>query len=857
MKIRFNAIIPLFFKSTKKRYWVVCLIIIMSSSLGDLYYAVIQAKNPTVEPVKACIIPRDVTLTPFIRAAVAHCLGWQEITPSLCQGYYQSLPISLLAEDDQVRVSADQVSLYNEGRSQLSGNVEVQQNSRIVNAETAYVYREAKSNKVTKIELVGEVRYREEDKLMIGRKASINPLDKSGKVEDVLYRFNFQKHGAMLPAWGQARFIERFANKDYLLRRATYTTCAPQDNAWQIEADQINLDSTHAVGVARNTTLRIKDWPVFYSPYFSFPTSKARKSGFLMPVVGSSNVGGFDYAQPYYWNIAPNYDATFTPHIYSRRGVMLGGQFRYLTQQSTGSFNGRILPKDHAFRRFIENNQLAYPQLAGLSTNRWEVLLFDSTYLTPNLHFGLNYQQVSDDYFLQDFSSNLAILTERQLLRQGDLTYTTPNWIFRGMLQSYQTLHPINETPIADAYQRFPQLRAQGTYDNLPLNGNLRILGQYDEFRLPNRDSQIIPNLQAQGPRYYLNPALSLPQMRPWGYVTPAIEFVGSQYQVRNVGYPWNNQFSRNLPRYWLDSGLFFERPEQIANKKYTQTLEPRLYYLNVPYHNQSFIPVYDSGYMIFNYDQLFRNNRFSGFDRIGDANQFAYGLTSRWLTDETGDEKASFSIGQIHYFSDRKVLLCYSPNGLCVENPLTLGYLSPSTKWSPIATRGVYRINPVWGMTADYVWDPHTRSTNNGHIDIHYHTGINQILSLGYTYLVNGDLTKVAYSGLQTNPLHQGTVAFAWPFSTNWSALGAYQYNISKRYEMLSFLGLQYDSCCWTVRLMGGRTFQQLGPQLQPRYNNNVYVQLLLKGLGSVSTSDPASTIHTYIPGYVDSFHN
>ncbi|KTC85500.1 organic solvent tolerance protein [Legionella drozanskii LLAP-1] len=889
VKISFDSITQLFHKMFCHRYLLVGLATTIGIAAGT-YHVVTHASEVMVEPIQACVVAREADLTAANRAKFAQCLGWQEnrSSPSLCGGSYKPIAITPLS-NDEVRIMADDVSFYREGRSELSGNVEVQQAGRVVNAQTAYVYRDAKTNKVSKIELLGEVKYLEAERIMIAKKATINPENKSGKVEDVLYRFNIRKSGAIQPAWGRASIIERFANKDYFLQKATYTTCTPQDNAWQIEADSIKLDDARSIGVARNARLRIRNWPILYTPYLSFPTSRERKSGFLMPVVGSSNVGGFDLALPYYWNIAPNYDATLIPHLYTKRGFMMGGEFRYLTKKSFGNIRARYLPHDRAFNRFLLENRDRYPLLRPKSADRWSVQVQDSTLITRDLHFGLNFSQVSDDYFLQDFSTNLATLTERQMLRQGDLSYTTDHWFFRGMLQSYQTLHPINETPINDSYQRLPQLLANGTYDELPFDSTFSVQGQFDYFRWPGRNLFELPqpgrsSFQPQGSRYHLNPILSLPRSRPWGYLTPSMELVENYYDVNGpASYNYIDQlfysgqffysdrfshgdqflrqkskFNRVIPRYDVDSGLYFERSTSFKNESFTQTLEPRLFYLYVPYHDQTQIPVFDSGYMIFSHDQLFRTNRFSGFDRIGDTNQLSYSLSSRWLSDESGREKAILSIGQARYFAKRRVKLCQSVTGFCEESPETLGVLSLTNKFSPVAARGEYHFNPNWVMAADYVWNPATRSTNNGHVNFHYQpeSSNNKIVGVGYTYLVNGDITQVAFTNIKNNPLHQATFAYAWPFSIHWSTLGAYNYNISKRYEMMSFLGVQYDNCCWAVRLIGGRTFQSLDSLSRPRYNNNVFLQILLKGLGSVGNSDPSSRVRTYIPGYNDLFH-
>lgn len=843
---------------------------------GVRYASLSWAAEINIESVQACVIANE-EMNDLTRARIARCLAWEDnLDDSLCHGNYQPITVEPLNSNDEIRIDADNVSFYRAQRSTLSGNVRVQQTERVVNAQTAYIYRDVQTNQVTNIELLGNVKYLEPGRLIIARKVTINAQDKSGKAEDVLYRFNLQRHAAILPSWGRASYIERFANKNYLLKNATYTTCSPQDRSWHIEAEKITIDDARSIGVARDAKLLIGKVPVLYTPYLSFPTSKERKSGFLIPTKGYSNIGGFDFALPYYWNMAPNYDATITPHLYTRRGLMMGEQFRYLTQHSAGTIGARFLPHDRALKEFINTYKYEYPQLNNLSTDRWALDVNDVTQLAPNLNFRVNYQQMSDDYFLQDFSSNLAILTERQLLREGRLTYTTDHWLMWGMVQSYQTLQPINLTPVADIYQRVPQLMAQGNYDDLLFNGNFYVRGQFDNFRWPN---SLLP--KAEGPRYYLNPILSFPQLRPEGFFTPSVELVQNYYNLNSDvfvidataapsallfanknnlfrGYGSSRaQFSNTIPRYSLDTGLYFDRNLQISNKAFTQTLEPRLYYLNVPYRNQNIIPVFDSAYTIFNSDQLFRTNRFSGFDRIGDTNQLSYGLTSRWLSEETGVEKASITVGQIRYFADRKVQLCQSNTGNCLDNPETLGFLSNTSEYSPVAARAVYHFNPSWIVTGDYVWDPATNATNNGQINFHYQPIINHIIHFGYTYLVNGDITQVAYSDAQNNPLHQASASFAWPFSDKWSALGAMSYNISKHYGMMSLVGIQYDSCCWATRLVGGRVFQSLDSQTRPQYNNNIYLQVLLKGLGSVGNSDPISAIHAYIPGYVDSFHS
>lgn len=813
--------------------------------LGCFWHGMAWSASSLSEPVLACLL---LVQSDVCRMRVAHELGWHhDDTVGMCHGYYTPLLIDRLADETAIQIMADGVSLYPSGRSQLKGHVEVRQQFRYVTANTANVYREGED--VTKIELLGNVYYKEPGRLMLADKAVLNPADRTGHVEHVVYRMDTQRAHAVLPAWGYAGWVERLKNEALWLRHVNYSTCAPERPAWQIEADELLLNRT--TGVAKNATLRFQKMPVLHLPYLSFPTSNARKSGFLMPIAGYSNVGGFDIAMPYYLNLAPNYDATVMPHGYTRRGMMMGGDFRFLTSSSTGVLGGNFLPKDAAFEQFLVANRDSFSRLQGVSNNRWSVLLRENTQILPNLRFNLNYQQVSDSYYLQDFSSNLAILTENQLLRQGDLTYNTDHWVVKGMLQNYQTMHPINQSEVANIYARVPEVYAAGSYNTLPLGLTFNMLGQFDQFQWTSQEE-----IQPEGPRYHANPILALPLVTPYGHVTPEVQWVGNAYHLSHIYPNTTTSFQRSIPRYSVDSGVVFERPLRAFDHLGTQTLEPHLYYLNVPYQNQSQIPSFDSAYMIFSTDQLFRSNRFSGMDRIGDTNQLSYALTSRWLSADTGQEKANVTVGQIRYFSKRRVQLCYAPNGVCLDSPLFLGFTSPAAVYSPVASSGMIALNAVWQLRGDYVWDPYYHATNNGDLSLHYQPEKNKVFRLGYNYLVNGNLIEMPNVKIQDNALHQATVASAWPLTEQWSGLGIYSYNISKGYGMMSFLGLQYDTCCWAARILGGRTFQSLSPMsMTPEYNNNVYVQVLLKGLGSVANSDPASTLQSYLPGYTTVF--
>ncbi len=841
------------------------LFVATSALLFAVYNVNIYAGNLRNEPVKACVIPGSMALNKGYRLKIADCLGWREDRQAkFCPGYYVQNKIKPLSDPNAVEIRADRTSLYLEGNSTLAGNVEIREDSQIVTAQTAKIYRDPDTKKITRIELVDNVRYSAPDVLVYSGKAILHPVTKSGVLTDVIYRFKTDRAKAYLPAWGRASLIERFANKNYLLKKATYTTCAPTDKSWKISADQITINDAKSSGVAKNAYLDIHGIPVIYTPYISFPTTKERKSGFLMPIYGYTNISGFDYGFPYYFNIAPNFDATFVPHIYSLRGIMVGGNARYLTKTSSGIFGLTFLPNDAKYNSFLMQNRDEFPVLQGKSANRWSVMFSNKSKFNKNLSANINFKQISDDYYFQDFSTNLAVSSVNQILREGDITYANKHWNLFGMLQSYQTLHPINQTAVSSIYERLPQLSAKGHYDNLPMHSDFKILGQFDNFHWNGTD-EILP----QGPRYHANPILSFPLNKPWGYMKPEVQLVENYYDLNsrtsraNGFVTTSNSYNRTIPRYSFDAGLTFTRDIKIFDDKVKETLEPRVYYLYVPYKNQSFYPSFDSAYMIFNTDQLFRNNRFSGFDRISDANQIAYAATMRWISPKTGLEIVRFSLGQLRYFSERKVQLCYNQDGTCTDSPLFLGYVSPLSTYSPIASKFTYTLSSIWSASADYVWDPATNATNNGNFNIRYQPTPERILSFGYNYIVSGNVlagnvvrTKDIPVSVKNLPLNQATASYAWPLTENWSTLAAYSYNISAGYSMLSFFGLQYDSCCWAARIIGGRQFKSLSVDSQsPTYNNNVYFQILLKGLGSASSSDPASTIGTYLPGYPNLF--
>lgn len=833
-----------------------------------------RADENVVEVSQVCLPPPSASLTPAMRARIAQWLDWRDFSPTslpsktsagcsanqanLCGGSYQEKTLegfsAELPKQDDMKVSADEAMLYPDGKSTLSGDVVVIQPNREMHADTAYIIRDAKTQQVTQIDLIGQVAFREPGRVIYGDVGHYWPLTQKGDMDNALYRLMLEQPRSIysdekLQAWGRAASAKRDEQILYL-KDATYTTCAPQDAAWRIKAKELELNKETGRGEAYHATLDFHDVPVFYFPYYNFPIDSRRESGFLVPVMGYSNNYGMNIGAPYYWNMAPNYDMVITPNYYSERGLALTDDFRFLTETSRGNIMVSGIMHDQKFQQFINDNDIE-----DVSDNRDEIYFKDATRFNPNWSFNTQYHSVSDDYYLQNFGSSIAETTQNQLLQQADIDFNSDHWTSTLMMQHYETLHPINQTAVGDVYSRYPQWILNGNYGALPGGLNFNINNEYDNFVWTNEEE----TLQPLGGRVHTNPIFSRPMMGMSGYITPTVQVQETNYNLTQNTTDLPTDMNILVPQTSVDSSLYFDRNATIGGKDWTQTLEPRMYYLYVPYVNQTQVPNFDSGYYTFTYDQLFRPNRFSGIDRVGDSNQTTLALMSRFLDPDSGTEVFHWGVGETYYFEDRQVqLMQETDSDLPYADPTsTAGYTSPTDNYSPIASQIAYYITPTWSLLGDGSWDPNTSETNNATINLHYQPGINQIINVGYSFLVNGDQVGITDLDTEDGNLNQAILSAAWPFTPNhqWSALGSWTQNISHNYPMSYSAGVQYEDCCWAVRFMGGKIYSSLDTTTNlPVYNTGIYLQFLLKGLGNIANSVPTQMLNN-VTGYQDIF--
>jgi LPS-assembly protein len=492
---------------------------------------------------------------------------------------------------------------------------------------------------------------------------------------------------------GDASMLTFLGEDKFEVKDARYTTCVAENNDWFLTSADVELDKSRSVGTAHGATVYFKDVPILYSPYLTFPLSNERKSGFLTPVYGSSNQRGFEIALPYYLNLAPNYDATLLARPMSRRGFQMGGQGRYLFSDSAGELDGEFLPHD---------------RITG--TNRWAVAWKHNQNFGNGLNGFINTQEVSDDTYFADLSDRLALTSQTNLPHDYGLTYNKGPVSLLGRWQSFQTLQDPNN-PITPPYFREPQL----TMAVQPVEWQGSGLRRSRRVRALHQ-----PALQPNGNRAILYPTVSWSQQGSAWFVTMQTGLHMTNYDLENPSTP-PSSFSRVLPISTVDAGLIFERDTEWFGRSFIQTLEPRIYYVAIPYRNQSTYPNFDTATDDFNFSYLFNANRYLGSDRIGDANQLTVAVSSRFLDPTSGGEKMRFAIGQQYYFKSQQVTLNEPPR---------------TSNTSDLLLAGEARLSDIWTAAGAVQYQVNPKQTERFDLGGRYQPAFGQVLNVGYRYI-------------------------------------------------------------------------------------------------------------------------
>jgi len=672
------------------------------------------------------------------------------------------------AETIQLEAGALEAQLGARPTASMTGGVLLRQGDKLVGADVA---RYDPDNKALHLE--GSVRYED-----IGTQIASDSAEfayATGRIRFEMAEFSLGSSNAH----GKAGAFEITQDGRLELDDVSYTTCPPASNDWAMRAKDIDIDTKSGKGTARGVQLRFQGVPILYTPYLSFPINDARKTGMLTPEIGSSGRSGREIRVPYYWNIAPNYDATITPRLLTDRGLELQTEFRYLTDSMNGSVGAEYLANDDLLGKARHLFRIDHQTLFARG---WRNLI--------------DYRDVSDNQYFEDLGDSLSISSITHLNRSISFDYHTDTMSFFGMAQEYQTLNDAI-LPGDEPYQRLPQLLVSGSWPD-------RLLGMRYSF-----DGELVNfgrNDGVTGWRLNLTPQVELPITRPGWFVKPAIAFDHTRYDLKVTlpGAPDNP--TRTLPIASLDTGFVLERTMMTSRGERTQTIEPRMLYVHIPHRNQDDLPVFDTIMPDLNLVQLYRRNRFLGVDRIGDTDQISFGVTSRIFDGSTGKEILTATIGQNRYLSERGVAL---PGAIATTN-------ESSDFIAEVRILLYDNLNFDFG----HQWGTNGSRTTQSEARLQYRPSNNKILNLGYRF--------------KRESLEQGDLSWSWPLSSNWNFVGRYNYSFRDNEQLEQFFGLEYESCCWGLRLVSRRHISTRDGTRDSSFG----LQLVLKGMSSVGTA-------------------
>jgi LPS-assembly protein len=588
------------------------------------------------------------------------------------------------------------------------------------------------------------------------------------------------------------------SKQKYNFEHGIYTSCPVGNDDWLLKMTELDLNRNTQIGTAYNAHIEFMGVPILYTPWMDFPLNDQRRSGLLGPVLGNTNTGGKELTVPFYWNIASNYDATFSPKIIEKRGNLYDNEFRYMGNSYSGVYGYSQLSKDKLTQQDRTHSTLAHNQNLGAGFSGSLIL-----------------NQVSDDAYLRDLSSTPAIALQNQLLNEAAVTYGGGGWwVASARVQSFQTLQDPNApAPLALPYQRLPQV-------NL---GAQRVLGgasatfnaEYVDFVHPT---------SVNGSRVVFYPSISYPLVNdPAYYVTPKLGVHSTQYSlgVNNPGA--EATFQRTLPIFSLDSGMTLEREFAAYEHEYLQTLEPRIFYVKIPYQNQDMLPNFDSAPATFSFMQMFTENRFIGNDRIGDADQVTAALTSRLLDSDTGNELLRVAVGE--RFSQQTPLVA-------------LGAPSATTNQSDVLLSVSGRMSKSISLDSLWQYNPNESRTEMFAATARYRPEVGKVVNLGYRYAFSADPDP-------TKTLKQVDLSSQWLLYGRWHMVGQLQYSLQESRPVQVMAGLEYYKECWALRFVAQ---QFVTSSLET--STNYFLQLELYEMLRVG-NDPLANLKQSIPGY------
>lgn len=708
------------------------------------------------------------------------------ISPTLSVGEENGLPLKLdrtfnrlpvQTEKTAVFIEADHIEGNQGGQFKATGNARYREHTQAISAD-AMTYDDARQQFTAQ----GSVVIEQPHSTVRGTQFNLNLDSNVGDLQQPQFYFD-ENH-----ARGSAEKVNLAGTQHYEFENANYTTCPIEQDDWMLKMSRLTIDRAAQVGVAHHARIEFFGVPLLYTPWMDFPLNNNRRSGVLSPVFGSTHSSGTELTVPYYLNIAPYVDATLSPRWLEKRGTQLNNEVRYLQPSFAGELQADVLLNDSVSH-----------------TNRTHFSLKHGQQLAWGMNASLNLNQVSDDKYYRDLATTLSATSQTNLLQEGVLNYAGWGWQTSARVQHYQTLQdPL--TPVLAPYWRHPQLNA-ATQQSL-LGATLALNSEYVDFRHPTL---------VNGRRLVTYPSVSYPLLNNAGYfLTPKVGIHRTQYALDNntAGYLPNSV--RTLPIFSLDGGLIFERSDSFIGNGYMQTLEPRLYYVRIPYQDQSLLPNFDTAQAPFSFSQMFTENRFLGSDRVGDADMLTVALTSRAIDDEDGVERIKIAAAERFTFSEPLINFA-TPTAHITRSDILL------------AAGG--RMTRNWTLDSLLQFNPNTNVTESYNLATSYKPEAGKVLNLGYRY-TRGILKQV-------------DIATQWPISGRWHTVGRFNYSLHDQRILEALGGLEYNESCWTLRLVA-QTFATAAKET----TTGVFVQLELNDMVRIG-ADPLAALRTSIIGY------
>lgn len=677
------------------------------------------------------------------------------------------------ADDEPIHLESDTGEGDSAGAWSLHGDVVVRHGNRQLRTEEAF-YDPA----TEKITVTGAAEYIDPQLRLRGRDAQYQ-VDGGAEFTDA---------DVLLVARNVRGAADRIAVQpagDVDLRGVSITTCPFGNDDWLIRASRLHIDREASTAVGRDVRLDFLGVPILYAPVLSFPIGNERKSGFLIPDIGTSSRNGAEISVPWYWNIAPNYDATFIPIYFSERGVKLDTEFRYLTDASEGWFYAEYLPKDRLY-----------------GDSRSFLRFTDRIDFAPRLRLTLDAANVSDDRWFEDFGRGTDTTSILYLNRSAALSYRADRWQVSALAQHYQTIDhdSLVVSPASQPYTLLPQIYARGNWPQQAFGLTYAFEGELTYF-----DRRI----GVTGLRVDAAPEIRLPLRRPGMFVEPAVSWRYTTYDLDGVAPDGNDAPERSLPIVSVDTGVMLER-NAGPRGRWLQTLEPRMLYVYVPYREQSDLPLFGTTIADLSLVQLFRTNRYIGVDRVSDANQVSVGVTTRLIDSPSGTQLLAATLGEIFYLQQPRVTLPgETPPSSGTAGPIAELSLTPHRKWS---------------LGFGLQWNSALERTDRSDLTLRYFRSPQHVVNIGYRQLAGYRVTT-------GQDLRQVDASTAWPITRSISAFGRVVYSLEDEQVIDQFAGLEYRSCCWRVRLVGRQYLRnRLGDT-----DTSVLLQLELNGLSNL----------------------